>query len=108
VKQKLSKKSEKSEKIDMNFASLCLASKQKLLNRSEAENLKRKKTKKTKNAKKAKKKKKGKKRKNRLEFRFALFRFEAKITKVKRSQKFEAKRSEKREVKFYSEIVKHM
>ena len=49
-----------------------------------------------------------KKRKNRLEFRFALFRFEAKITQVKRSENFEAKRSEKREVKFYSEIVKHM
>ncbi len=43
-----------------------------------------------------------------LELRFALFHFEAKITKVKRSEKFEAKRSEKREVKFYSEIVKHM
>jgi hypothetical protein len=38
--------------------------------------------------------------KNRLEFRFALFRFEAKITKAKRSEKFEAKISEKREVKF--------
>ena len=55
--------------------------------------------------------KKRKKRKNRLGFRFALFNFEAKITKSKRSEKFEAKiakRSEKREVKFYSEIVKHM
>jgi hypothetical protein len=30
------------------------------------------------------------------------------ILKVKRSEKFEAKISEKREVKFYSEIVKHM
>ena len=38
-----------------------------------------------------------KKRKNRLEFRFALFHFEAKITKVKRSEKFEAKRSEKKQ-----------
>jgi hypothetical protein len=47
-------------------------------------------------------------RKNRLEFCVALFRFEAKIAEVKRSEKFEAKRSEKREVKFYSEIVKHM
>ena len=46
--------------------------------------------------------------KGRLEFRFGLFRFEAKITKVKRSEKFKAKISEKREVKFYSEIVKHM
>ncbi len=53
-------------------------------------------------------KKSEKKRKNRLEFCFALFRFEAKITQVKQSEKFEAKTSEKREVKFYSEIVKHM
>jgi hypothetical protein len=45
-------------------------------------------------------KKSGKKLKNRLEFRFALFRFEAKITKAKRSEKFKAKKSEKREVKF--------
>ena len=52
-------------------------------------------------------KKSEKKRKNRLEFRFALFHFEAKMTKMKRSEKFEAKISEKREVKFYSEIVKH-
>jgi hypothetical protein len=37
-----------------------------------------------------------------------LFGFEAKITKAKRSEKFEAKISEKREVKFYSEIAKHM
>jgi hypothetical protein len=50
------KKSEKSEKIDMNFASFCFASKQKLLNRSEAKNLKRKKAKKIKKGKKAKKK----------------------------------------------------
>ncbi len=55
-----------------------------------------------------KKVKKAKKQKNRLEFRLTLFCFEAKITKVKRSEKFEAKRSEKREVKFYSEIVKHI
>jgi hypothetical protein len=31
-----------------------------------------------------------------------------KIIKVKRSEKFEAKRSEKIEVKFYSEQAKHM
>jgi hypothetical protein len=36
--------------------------------------------------------KKVKKAKNILEFRLALFRFEAKITKVKRSEKFEAKK----------------
>jgi hypothetical protein len=69
--------------------------------------------------------KKSEKRKNILEFRCALFHFEAKITeskrsekfkakktkkskKVKRSEKLEAKTSENREVKFYSEIVKHM
>jgi hypothetical protein len=63
----------------MNFASLCFASKQKLLNQSEAKLLKR---------------KKAKKAKNRLEFRFALFRFEAKITQVKRSEKKRKKRSE--------------
>jgi hypothetical protein len=84
----------------LNFTSLCFALKQKLLNRSEAKNLKRKKANKSE-----------KKRKNRLEFRFALFRFEAKITQVKQSEKFKVKISEKkqkREVKFYSEIVKHM
>jgi hypothetical protein len=55
--------------------------KRKLLNRSEVKNLKQ---------------KSEKKRKNILEFPFALFRFEAKITKVKRSEKFEAKISEKK------------
>jgi hypothetical protein len=44
------------------------------------------------------------KRKNRLEIRFALFRFEAKITQVKRSEKFEAKISEKKRKK-RSEIL---
>ncbi len=48
--------------------------------------------------------KNAKKRKNRLEFRFALFRFEAKITQVKRSEKFEAKLSEKKRKK-RSEIL---
>jgi hypothetical protein len=41
-----------------------------------------------KSEKKWKKRKKRKKRKNRLEFRFALFRFKAKITKSKQSKKF--------------------
>ncbi len=59
---KKSEKKEKKEKIDLNFASLCFASKRKLLKWSEAKNFKRK----------------------------------------------EVKRSEKREMKFYSEIVKHM
>jgi hypothetical protein len=36
------KKAKKSEKKDLNFASLCFTSKQKSLNRSEAKNLKRK------------------------------------------------------------------
>ncbi len=46
-----------------------------------------------------------------LNFASLCFGFEAKITQVKRSEKFEAKISEKKrkwEVKFYSEIVKHM
>jgi hypothetical protein len=45
-----------------------------------------------------------KNRKNRLEFRFALFRLEAKITQVKRSEKFEAKICEKKRKKI-SEIL---
>ncbi len=40
------KKVKKSEKIDLNFASLCFAWKQKLLKESEAKNLKRKEAKK--------------------------------------------------------------
>jgi hypothetical protein len=68
----------RTKKIVLNFVSLCFVSKQKLLNRSEAKNLKR------------------KKRKNRLEFPFALFHFEAKMNKVKRSKKFEVKISEKK------------
>jgi hypothetical protein len=99
----------KSEKIDLNFASLCFPWKQKLLNRSEAKNVKRKKTKKSEKMRKIVKKseKKGKsqkKPKNRLEFCLALFRFEAKITQVKRSEKFEAKISEKKRKK-RSEIL---
>ncbi len=77
------KKSKNSKKFDLNFASLCFALKQKLLNRSEAKNLRRKKRKKVekseKKRKKQKKAKKGKKsekskkkRKNRLEFRLTL------------------------------------
>ncbi len=88
----------------MNFAALCFASKQKLLNRSEAKNLKQKKRKKAKNVKNSEKK--GKKEKNRLEFCFALFRFEAKITQVKGSEKFEAKISEKKRKKRSEIIVK--
>ncbi len=51
IRRKKVKKAKKSEKkwikqkkrkIDLNFASLCFASKQKLLNQSEAKNLKRK------------------------------------------------------------------
>ncbi len=44
-KAKKSEKSKKSKKIDLNFASLCFASKQKLLNGREAKNLKQKKLK---------------------------------------------------------------
>jgi hypothetical protein len=42
-------------------------------------------------------KKSEKKRKKRLEFRFPLFRCEAKITKSKRSEKFKAKKAKKNE-----------
>jgi hypothetical protein len=64
-------------------------------NRSETK-IKRKKGEKS--EKKAKKSgKKWKKRKNRLEFRFTLFRFKAKITKSKRSEKFKVKKSEKKQ-----------
>ncbi len=45
-KAKKAKKSEKNEKMYLNLASLCFASKQKWLNRSEAKNLKRKNVKK--------------------------------------------------------------
>ncbi len=55
-------------------------------NRSETK-IKQKKAKKSEKSEK-KKLKKRKKRKNILEFRFALFRFEAKIAKSKRSEKF--------------------
>jgi hypothetical protein len=90
----------KSEKNWLEFHFALFHFEAKLLNRSEAKNLKRKKVKKAQ-----------KMRKNRLEFCFPLFRFEAKITQVKRNEKFEAKISEKkrkREVTFYSEIVKHL
>jgi hypothetical protein len=46
IKRKKQKKTEKNRKIDLNFALHCFASKQKLLNRSEAKNLKRNKAKK--------------------------------------------------------------
>jgi hypothetical protein len=49
-------------------------------------------------------KKSEKKRKNRLKIHFALFHFEAKTTQVKRSEKFEAKISEKKQKK-RSEIL---
>ncbi len=60
----------------MNFASLCFASKQKVLNRSEAKNLKCEKMRKK-----------------------ISLQLEAKITQVKRSEKFEAKISEKKRKK---------
>jgi len=76
-------KKKRKNRLEFRFAS-----KQKLLNRSEVKTLKRKKAK-----------------KNRLEIRFALFRFEAKSTQVKRSEKFDAKISEKKRKK-RSEILK--
>ncbi len=84
------KKAKKAKKIDLNFVSLCFALKQKLQNRSKVKNLKQKKQKKAKKSKKCEKYQKSEKK--RLEFRFPLFHFEAKLTKVKRSEKFEAKK----------------
>ncbi len=66
---KKSEKSDKSEKIDLNFASLCFALKQKLLNRSEAKNLKRKKAEKS--GKKAKKSEKKAKKSEKIDLNFA-------------------------------------
>ena len=61
------KKSEKSEKKDLNFASLCFTSKQKSLNRSKAKNLMRKKRKNAKkNAKKAEKTEKSEKKRKKV------------------------------------------
>ncbi len=48
----------KSEKIDLNFTSLCFASKQKLLNRSGVKNFKQKKAKKNEKSKNKRKKRK--------------------------------------------------
>ncbi len=83
-KTKNAKKVKKAKKAK-NRLEFRFASKQKLLNPSEAKNLKRK------NAKKCEKS-------------LALFRFEAKITQVKRSKKFEAKISKKKR-KNRSEIL---
>jgi hypothetical protein len=49
-----------------------------------------------KSEKREKSEKKRKKRKNRIEFRFTLFHFEAKITKSKRSENFKAKKKAKK------------
>ncbi len=73
------KKSDKSEKIDLNFASLCFASKQKLLNRSEVKNLKRKKAEKSKKSgKKAKKSDKKAKKSEKVDLNFASLCFTSK------------------------------
>jgi hypothetical protein len=72
---KKSKKSEKSEKIDLNFASLCFASKQKLLNRTEAKILSEKNEKKRK---KAGKKQKKVKKSEKLDVNFASLCFTSK------------------------------
>ncbi len=107
---KKTEKSEKKRKNILEFRALFRFAAKMTKSKRKAKNLKQKKEKKRKKSakkgKNAKKIEKSKNRKNRLEFRFALFHFEAKMTKVKRSEKFEAKRSEKREVKFYSETVK--
>ncbi len=90
------KKSEKNEKIDLNFASLCFASKQKLLNRSEAKNLKRKKSeKKGKNAKKcenSEKKWKKSEKSEKIYLNFALLCFASKRKLLKWSEAKNLKR----------------
>ncbi len=68
---KKAKKSEKNEKIYLNFASLCFPSKQNLLNRSEAKNLKRKNAKKMRKI--AKKSEKKRKKIEKIELNFASF-----------------------------------
>ncbi len=76
------KKSEKSEKIDLNFASLCFPSKQKLQNRSEAKNLKQKKREKAKikrkKVKKSEKKRKKAKKTEKIDLNFASLSFTSK------------------------------
>jgi hypothetical protein len=80
--RKKAKKAGKNEKIDLNFASLCFASKQKLLNRSKAKNLKRKKNEKNgkmqKNAKNSEKKGKKAKKSEKIDLNFASLCFTSK------------------------------
>jgi hypothetical protein len=75
-------KSEKIEKIDLNFASLCFTSKQKLLNRSKAKSLKRKKAKKRKkmqkNAKNSEKREKSGIKSEKIDLNFASLCFASK------------------------------
>jgi hypothetical protein len=93
------KKSEKNEKNRLEFRFALFRFEAKITKSKRSEKFKakqsEKKRKKKKNAKNSEKSEK--KRKNRLEFRFALFRSEAKITQVKRSEKFEEKISEKKQ-----------
>ncbi len=96
----------------MNFASLCFASKQKLLNQSEAKNLKRKNEKIVEKAGKKRKKVKKSKKSKKIDLNFASLCFTSKQklpkwSEAKNLKRKDAKRSEKREVKIYSEIVKH-
>ncbi len=102
------KKGEKKRKniLEFRFALFRFEAKMTKSKRSEkfkakkSEKMRKKCEKNAKNVKNSEKKgKKRKKQKNRLEFRFALFRFEAKITQVKQSEKFEAKISEKKRKK---------
>jgi hypothetical protein len=73
------KKSKKNDKIDLNFASLCFASKQKLLNRSEVKNLKRKNAiKKQKNSKNSEKNVKKAKKSEKIDLNFASLCFASK------------------------------
>jgi hypothetical protein len=72
------KKSEKSEKKDLHFASLCFTLKQKSLNRSKAKNLKRKKRKKAKKSEKKQKKSEKNEKSEKLDLNFASLCFTSK------------------------------
>ncbi len=76
----------KNEKLDLNFASLCLASKPKLLNRSEAKNVKRKKAKKAKKMRKITKKSEKKKKSEKIDLNFTSLCFASKWKLLKWSE----------------------
>ena len=100
MKKSEQKRQKRKNRLEFRFTLFRFEAKMTKSKRSEKLKAKKSGKKRKKAGKKRKKVKKSeKKRKNRLEFRFALFHFEAKITKVERSEKFEAKRSKKKRKK---------